>query len=460
MDTPAPDDTGNSNPTLLVSSRYGTLWLLDAATGAVRWRLVNGCHPGTLAHGGDMIFFTTSSTGIVRRDTRTAPLSRDEAIRYHHLLVRPAEVLALRAQDGAIVWRREGWLPRNQHHRPPDAQSLDGDVLLTDVTDFAEEATVVSALDARTGAVRWSRKSPTSEEGDGSHDASRFLSASAGRTYISQLKERRLYVLDSQTGELAWSCEQPGELLWLSRNGTHCASFGSIESGQELMLMVRRTVDGVVIGTLPHLLHNVRGLSDDGAVYITSGPSWQPGVDALRVSDGAQLWHADRQMSSYSLTMNPGISPGQHIFTANNLYFVHLTQQKSLAEALAFDAQSGRQRWRWHSPAHLPSLLKLWGGRTPQVIAFALSQGRRDLARYRGRTHAWGSAMREIAHGQWRRPASLLGGISVAVGRGGPSGEECLYIGTSMGLFALRARDGHLLWHALLMMEINDIVPQ
>ncbi len=64
-------------------------------------------------------------------------------------------------------------------------------------------------------------------------------------------------------------------------------------------------------------------------------------------------------------------------------------------------------------------------------------------------------------HGQWRHPAALLGGVfAAAVGQGESPDDERLYIGSSMGLLALGARDGHRLWHALPMMEIGSIVAE
>src|SRR5260221_13443167 len=96
------DPSGQTHaPTVVAVSCYGTLWLLDARTGAVRWQLVNGCRLGQLAHGGETIYLTAYSSGWVRRDTRTWPLSRDELRQYQHLLVTPAEIIAVRGLGAA-----------------------------------------------------------------------------------------------------------------------------------------------------------------------------------------------------------------------------------------------------------------------------------------------------------------------------------------------------------------------
>ena len=142
-----------------------TFWLLDARSGAVRWRLVNGSRPAAIDHGGEMICVTYVS-GTVQRDTRKPPVHGEqpwfrnqpleEVRRYHELLVTSAELVALRTEDGAVTWRLEGWVRPNQPQPiVRGGRQLDGDVLITDVTDFADATPVISALDAQTGAVRW-----------------------------------------------------------------------------------------------------------------------------------------------------------------------------------------------------------------------------------------------------------------------------------------------------------------
>jgi hypothetical protein len=167
------------DPTVLAASRYGTLWLLDARMGAIRWRLVNGCRLGELAHGGDLIYFTAYSSGWVRRDTRQPPTSRAELRQDWHLLVTPAEIVAVRTQDGSVAWRREGWVRKNQPLRILfGGCPLDGGCLVTDVTDFAETTPMISALDATSGAIRW--RSPCADEAG----AGQLQGACAGRVYV------------------------------------------------------------------------------------------------------------------------------------------------------------------------------------------------------------------------------------------------------------------------------------
>src|SRR5271165_5733465 len=113
--------TRTRRPTVLAVSSHWTLWLLDAGSGAVRWRLVNGRPLAAIDHGGEMIYLTRISRTPIRRDThkplgwaeRAPSHSPDERVWLNELLVMGAELVALRAKDGTVAWRHAGWIPRN-----------------------------------------------------------------------------------------------------------------------------------------------------------------------------------------------------------------------------------------------------------------------------------------------------------------------------------------------------------
>ncbi|MGO8950095.1 MAG: PQQ-binding-like beta-propeller repeat protein [Ktedonobacterales bacterium] len=470
------------DPTVLAVSRYGTFWLLDARTGAVRWQVVNGSRPTAIDHGGEMIYATYTSETI-RRDTRKRPawgenlraLSPEERRQYHDLLVTQAELLALRARDGAPTWRLEGWMRQNQPLLVVHGgRQLDGDLVITDVTDFAEATPVVSALDARTGALRWRHELADAPEIRHTSDLTRLQGACAGRVYISWPAQSRLDVHDSVSGELMWSHEQRESEWHLSQGGALLAELGRVDwnSGKDRPLTVRRTSDGQVIATLSlSPSSTLLGLTDAGIVYLATGPNWHRWVDALDTRSGELLWHTERHVPLLSTNMDISIFTDDTFGTRNRLYFSRLNQSSGLAEALAFDAQSGREQWYWHGPSHLLALLKLWGWRTPQVIAFALSQFRRSLSSAHGKKSQksiwtriqslWDTVRWNILRGQWLRPASLLSSVFAAAVYPDESQEgDLLYIGTSMGLSALRGSDGHPLWHELLMMEISRVITE
>lgn len=63
---------------------------------------------------------------------------------------------------------------------------------------------------------------------------------------------------------------------------------------------------------------------------------------------------------------------------------------------------------------------------------------------------------REMTEGQWRHPWQLHGAMNAnwLAARWG-----IVFLGTWLGLFALDARDGRLLWHALPTLDLSYETP-
>jgi outer membrane protein assembly factor BamB len=128
-------------------------------------------------------------------------------------------------------------------------------------------------------------------------------------------------------------------------------------------------------------------------------------------------------------------------------------------EVRAFDAQTGAARWRWQTPANPGELLRLWRRRIPEVTAAVARQAGAyvayNFASARQERNPWqivGMIQREITVGLWRRPhvvelARLTGGQGV------------VYLGTRLGLFALDAKQGRLLWYALPNTDLSNFDP-
>jgi outer membrane protein assembly factor BamB len=468
-----------STPTVLAVSRYGTFWLLEAQTGTVRWQLLNGSRSRVIDHGGEMIYVTYFS-GPIRRDTGKPPLrseqpsfpsaTPEEVLRYHDLLVTQAELLALRSEDGSIAWRQAGWVPSNE--RLPivhGGHRLDGDLVISSVTDFADETPVVSALDARTGAVRWTYRGARALEPGQTQPAIQLQGACAGRVYVYNANESHLDVLDTSSGDLVWSCPQKESEWYLSPGGERLAE---VARGPDPHLVIRRTLDGrISAGLSVSPEKTLLGLTDTGIAYLDGGPDWHKRVEALDTNTGETKWHAERHVPPFYTGKDIGLFTDNPVVSGNSLYFARYNQSSGLAEVLAFDTQAGKQRWYWHSPSHIMALLMLWGWRTPHVIMFALSQFRRRLRSQWQRVGkpSLGSRLQSIWHiirwdilaGQWLRPQNVLSTcFSVATDRDGSPAEDGLYVGTSMGLSALRGSDHRRLWHELLMMEITEIIPE
>jgi outer membrane protein assembly factor BamB len=425
---------GDVGAIIIVGSRHGTVTALGARTGAALWSVTTGPRLGTLAHDGERVYVpTTLPVGTVR------PLDVAQSGRSGRVRGYPTLLTALGAQDGHMLWQKEGW----SIHRTTQL-CLDDSVLLADAPAPQIGDAFVYGLEPHTGESRWAY-----DTGLKWGFMQRLIAAGGGRAYVweehesrtlSALNDRTLSVLDARTGNVLWRHERPDPQVQLSPEGklvvvgTNTAPAGSVE------LTVRNAVDGSVAATL---LSGDRplALTDDGIAYV---PRYPNALVALRIGERAERAERWRVRD---------IEPGHLLVTDDVLYCAWLTQSpRQLAVVAALDAHSGQQLWRWHSPAHLVSLLRLWGRQTPQVIVFALSQARRSIQRARDQRDR-GIVQREVIHGQWRRPASLLNDFQIAAGWG------IVFVATSMGVFALRADDGRLLWHALPTRDLSWNAP-
>ncbi|MGO8948842.1 MAG: hypothetical protein ACLQUY_14560 [Ktedonobacterales bacterium] len=62
----------------------------------------------------------------------------------------------------------------------------------------------------------------------------------------------------------------------------------------------------------------------------------------------------------------------------------------------------------------------------------------------------------EMRYGQWRKPYGLHGaGNAMWL----LASQESAFLGTRLGVFALRASDGKLLWHALPTVDVSFFPP-
>ncbi|HEX8728437.1 MAG TPA: hypothetical protein VF739_07440 [Ktedonobacterales bacterium] len=67
--------------------------------------------------------------------------------------------------------------------------------------------------------------------------------------------------------------------------------------------------------------------------------------------------------------------------------------------------------------------------------------------------HRWRTLASDALRLRWRRPLRLEGDSSLAAANGR------LYVTTPLGVFALRARDGRSLWHALPFIAVKRLCP-
>lgn len=421
----------DGEPTVIVGSRHGTVTALGARTGAALWSVTTGPRLGSLAHDGECVYVPTNlPVGTVRPLDVAASGGSARVGGY------PALLTALRAQDGSVAWQREGW----SIYRTTQLAFDDGTLLADAPAPQIGDAFVYS-LDPHRGDIRWAY-----DTGLPWGFMQRLIAAGGGRAYVweehesrtlSALNARTLSALNARTGAVLWRHEQPDPQVQLSPGGKLVVVGTNAAPAWSLELTVRNTADGSIVATLPPGDRPI-ALTDDGTAYV---PRYPDALMALRIGEQTELWRAR------------DIEPGHLLVTDDVLYCAWLTQPpRQLAVVVALDAHSGQRLWRWHSPAHLVSLLRLWGRRTPEVIVFALSQARRSI-QYARDQHDRSIVRRDVIHGQWLRPASLLGDFQIAAGWG------IVFVATSMGLFALRAGDGHLLWHALPTRDLSWNAP-
>lgn len=415
---------------VIAATRHGAVAAVEAATGARLWQWIAEPRLGMLAHGGDAVYVVTATPlPIGRVEGQEGPPSwlamaaGQRPARQLHTF--PTTLTALRARDGAVLWQRDGWHPFGR-----GCVILDGDVLVTDALASGIGQSAVTALDPETGEERWKYGAGTQWG-----PVQLLLAAAGGRMLVREEGEkRRLCALDGNSGAEQWSREEPNAVHRLSDGGAYLAY-----SDQARAVEVLDVRDGSVAAILP-LATSLLALTDAGIAYCSAGTYRQQQIAALRVRDGSELWRVDAE------------HPLRLLISGDRLYCTRLTEPKPRAEVTVLDTRTGQRLWRWRSPAHLLGLLKLWGWRTPQVILAALAQARWSIRRARD-SRDRGIISREVIRGQWRRPTQLVGTIQVAADR------QAVYVGTSLGLFALRATDGHLLWHALPTYDLSCFAP-
>jgi outer membrane protein assembly factor BamB len=429
--TPKFDDS------LVVVSRYGTIWKLDARTGKILWQHVSNERVGSLIHTGDTIYFASYVLRPVRKEIDLPPnISRKAMPRHPYITAEPPYITALQARDGAVLWKREGWRMRAGPYI-----ARDGDLLITNSLDPEIGERVISGIDMHTGETRLIYHAAKVSE-----SSLELVAVRAGRVYlcsgsIGKYFDLHLHALDAQTGKEVWDREQIDTRLTFSPSGKLLSVVNGAQTDIKRRRLILNTADGSVVAETPDD-DPLLALTDDGVTYVVRNPqsNYKRQIAALRVDGLTELWRVT--------SLDFGITQA----TDTALYYGHLTQPRNLAEVGAHDPLTGKRLWRWRSPGNIITLLLLWGRRIPDMLAFALSEARRSLVRSR-ESHDRGIFMREVIHGQWRRPWALIGHIQLTVGK------ERVYVGTNLGIFALNARTGRRLWHELPTRDLSVVAP-
>ncbi len=433
----APPSTGSLPlPRLLVSSEEGTAALLNTRTGAVIWKVASHREVSTLASGEQFFVAFGSRLSLISSPSQRRETTEEFHRRHEQIQAEPSSMEARRTQDGSLLWRFADW---NLIGRLTMQASTEV-VVVSSTSMYGDHA--LHAFDRATGRRVWTYAGP------GGHYHVQF-----GRCHVYGTGSASSVVdLDMETGEPTaspdsdralppypdWKSSPSGQVILEERGTWHeDTNTGTIS------VRILDPTTGALLQELP-VPGSVRAVSDTGIAYCAKNIE-EPGITALRLEDGALLWRADE------------VLPWQCAATDSALFSTRLTPP-GIGHVYAHDAQTGQLLWHWHTPDSLRSLLALWGRRMPWLLADSAGRMGSTLAVALAEpSHERANTLRrEISEGQWRRPYGLHGAVNAMWL---VASMDAVFLGTRLGVFALRASDGKHLWHALPTVDVSFFPP-
>ena len=470
----APESERDATPRIMVGTWAGELAVVEARTGKVCWLRRTKREPGAFQLEGDVAVSVSGMPFAVRRRINSPRL--DEAVRRELHVAQettPAQLEARAAGDGRLLWT---------YAHPAVMRRLyieaDAGVIVT-ASDRHSEADSPSAqaFDAATGALLWEIAGENTPSGIVTLRASR-----GGRLY-ADLRDTReaITALDMRTGARLWQRALSDHWV-LSPDGALIAEHRSIYdeawhlTGFTMTLIDARDGSNLASAPTPGV---IRQLTNDGIVYLDMNyheeATW---IAAVNARTGTELWRT-LDVDHDNLTLDGTI-----------LSYSRGVQGTGAVEIGALDAATGERLWRWRTPASLDELLRLWGARRMPLMLWDSTEKsaatlaniigkpwfrlRRPPSHFREPPRRMSPRMRlrgigqdiahhitlplwqEVTEGHWRHPWHLRGGMNASwlAARWG-----IVFLGTWLGLFALDARDGRLLWHALSTLDLSYVPP-
>lgn len=374
---------------IVVGSPAGDIVALRAEDGMILWIFPTPPVWSTLASSGEVIYLGTHPPSRVNR---------------RH----PAQVTALRVQDGTVLWQAA---PKEL--QGPTALAVDSNRVFA-VSSGLNRA--VFALDAQTGAARWITPDMrgcgfrlvagwnafihwAALTGYFSLDQTigtyRLLAARGGAVYLDAGTISRVHALDTRTGKERWRSGKKHTPLEATASDTRV--YLQADTPQGLVIAVLRAADGTLEHTLPLQRGRDRPLviSEQGIVYLVRGAQ----ICALRVSDAEPIWCTSDVWEGRSA---PGDVAARACLSDHALSYYTIPHGPGGLRVGALDRETGKKVWEWQSDERL---------------------------------------------------ARAGNAVSIVAGHGN------VYVATLLGLFAFRERDGHLLWHALSTTDLSFIDP-
>jgi outer membrane protein assembly factor BamB len=390
---------------MLAQTAQGAVVALDAATGAVLWRWATHDPRSSLARAGERVFVSTAISDRPIWVALDPPPRLPEGATRHaslyslHARSRPTAVTALRASDGTVLWRETFYSP-DVSRSAPAAITVAGDALLIIALSFEPGASELRALDLATGALRWSyRVGPLSALGATGHP--QLLWVEAGKLAVLTIVGAP--VVSAEQARYAILDATTGAELWQGEQAPpHDAAPPQHETlGIRFMLELS--------AKYPHHILRATTADNDYAVWQMSLDHLLRGrtVDTELLADDGRLylyWRNDNAM-----------------------------------RLRAMYAGTGQDLWRWRSPAWLYWLF--------------LARQAMQRVQQASQTHRWGPLLSDVLRLRWLHPIRLEGDSALLAANGR------LYVATPLGIFALRARDGRRLWHALPFTTVRRLLP-
>jgi outer membrane protein assembly factor BamB len=466
QDTESQRDT---TPRIMVGSAAGELAVVEARTGQVCWLRRTKCEPGMFVMEGDAAISVTGMPLAVRKQINSARL--DDSIRRRIHVAQeatPAQMEARRASDGALLWTYAHPKVMRRLYFAADG----GTIVSASDRHFDTDVPTMQAFDAATGALLWEHESLT-----GRRNSVTFRGAHGGRLY-ARLNDDfdQTTALDIRSGRPLW--ERHAYDYWVfSPSGAFIGEQRPDYDRPGAIALIHAR-DGSDLSSFP-TDGVIRQLTDDGMAYI-DGNTYEDAtwIAALDMRAGIELWRT-LDVAHDHLALDGAV-----------LSYSRIVPGKGNVEIGALDVATGERLWQWRSPASLDELLRLWGARRMPMMLWDSTEKsvatireivwrpwfrlRKPLSRFREPPRqqtrsrklrdirqsiasdvGW-PLWREFSQGHWRHPWHVHGSMNDnwLAARWG-----IVFLGTWLGLFALDAASGRLLWHALPTIDLSSIEP-
>jgi polyvinyl alcohol dehydrogenase (cytochrome) len=308
--------------TLFFGDQNGNFYSLDASTGRLRWKKRIDVHDQARVTGSPVAY-----NGMIIVPVTGGEEGRSFDLRYQCCTMRGG-VLALRAKDGAMIWRTYTVDParktgKNSEGTPtwgpsgagvwtaPTVDRKRGLVYVTTGDNYSPPATSLSdaviALELTTGRIVWSRQTTPGDvyngpcaSGKGQDCGPDFDFASS--PMLVHVGGQDLVLVGQKSGMVyALDPDRKGEISWHLRVGRG-STIGGVQWGM--------ASDGQnAYAAVSDMVRTPRPKKDSADLRSNDvDPNLGGGLTAIRLADGAKTWYAPGRPCE---TPKPGCSPAQ-----------------------------------------------------------------------------------------------------------------------------------------------------